>query len=195
MAVTEEKTQQEPSMEEILSSIRRIISADGEGDREEQATAEPEPDPQAEQSEEAPMDRQEEIDTLFDEAPEPAAEADEPAGDVLDLTETVEDEAEAVPAEPEPEIEDDGDELMPAAGGEPPELVSPTTEVASVTSLSTLADAVTGGAGDFGGITIEQLASELMRPMLREWLDRNLPDMVESLVRAEIRRLAEQAKR
>lgn len=180
MAVTEEKTQQEPSMEEILSSIRRIISADGDGERE----GANEPEPQAEQSEEARMDLREDDTPLYD-APEGEAEAEEPADDVLELTETVE--------EAEPAIEDD-DEPFAAAESETETLITPTAEVASVTSLRALADAV-AREGDIGGTTIEQLACELMRPMLREWLDRNLPDMVETLVRAEIRRLAERAKR
>ena len=40
------------------------------------------------------------------------------------------------------------------------------------------------------GRTIEELVSELIRPMLKTWLDDNLPEMVERLVRAEIERLS-----
>ncbi len=39
------------------------------------------------------------------------------------------------------------------------------------------------------GRTLEDLVSELIRPMLKAWLDENLPDMVERLVRAEIERV------
>ena len=45
------------------------------------------------------------------------------------------------------------------------------------------------------GRTIENLAAELMKPMLREWLDANLPEIVEDAVRAEVRRLARRRAR
>ena len=38
--------------------------------------------------------------------------------------------------------------------------------------------------------TIDDMARELMRPMLKSWLDENLPSLVERLVRAEIERVA-----
>jgi cell pole-organizing protein PopZ len=37
---------------------------------------------------------------------------------------------------------------------------------------------------------IEQLTREMLRPMLKTWLDDNLPTIVERLVRAEIERVA-----
>ena len=41
-----------------------------------------------------------------------------------------------------------------------------------------------------GETSLEGLTRELLRPMLAEWLDRNLPEMVERLVKAEIARIA-----
>ena len=41
-----------------------------------------------------------------------------------------------------------------------------------------------------GETSLEALTRELLRPMLAEWLDKNLPGMVEKLVRAEIARIA-----
>ncbi|MGX5774196.1 PopZ family protein [Methylorubrum zatmanii] len=38
--------------------------------------------------------------------------------------------------------------------------------------------------------TLEDLVKEMLRPMLKSWLDDNLPHMVERLVRAEIERVA-----
>ena len=38
--------------------------------------------------------------------------------------------------------------------------------------------------------TLEDLVREMLRPMLRSWLDENLPGLVERLVRAEIERVA-----
>lgn len=41
-----------------------------------------------------------------------------------------------------------------------------------------------------GETSLEGLTRELMRPMLAEWLDKNLPSMVEKMVQAEIARIA-----
>jgi cell pole-organizing protein PopZ len=38
--------------------------------------------------------------------------------------------------------------------------------------------------------TLEDLVREMLRPMLKTWLDDNLPGMVERLVRAEIERVS-----
>ena len=40
-----------------------------------------------------------------------------------------------------------------------------------------------------GGPTIEDIVREELRPLLKEWLDANLPPMVERLVRVEIERV------
>ena len=42
-----------------------------------------------------------------------------------------------------------------------------------------------------GGTSLEDLTRELMRPMIKQWLDANLPDLVEELVAREIHRLSE----
>ena len=41
-----------------------------------------------------------------------------------------------------------------------------------------------------GETSLEGLVREMLRPMLAKWLDDNLPDMVETLVKAEIARIA-----
>jgi len=46
-----------------------------------------------------------------------------------------------------------------------------------------------------GAITLEHLTRELVRPMLKEWLDQHLPMTVERLVREEIERLVLQSQR
>ena len=38
--------------------------------------------------------------------------------------------------------------------------------------------------------TLEDLVQDMLRPMLKGWLDENLPSMVERLVRAEIERVS-----
>ena len=40
-----------------------------------------------------------------------------------------------------------------------------------------------------GETSLEGMAREMLRPMLAEWLDKNLPPMVEDLVRQEIARI------
>ena len=57
--------------------------------------------------------------------------------------------------------------------------------------------AVTAGFGSLGDLvlpqqdrTVEDLVKEILRPMLKEWLDKNLPEIVERLVRAEIDRVS-----
>ena len=41
------------------------------------------------------------------------------------------------------------------------------------------------------GTSLEDLTREIMRPMIKQWLDANLPDLVEELVAREIHRLSE----
>ena len=49
------------------------------------------------------------------------------------------------------------------------------------------------GAYAGGATTIEGLVREMMRPMLKEWLDENLPGIVEKHVEAEVQRIARMA--
>lgn len=42
-----------------------------------------------------------------------------------------------------------------------------------------------------GDVTLDALVREMLQPMLADWIDRNLPDMVERIVQAEIRRMTE----
>ena len=44
------------------------------------------------------------------------------------------------------------------------------------------------------GITLEDIVRDLMRPMLRDWLDQNLPPLIEKLVAKELQRLARKAE-
>ncbi len=171
------EAQNEPTMEEILASIRRIIADD-----------------------DAPAA-----------SPEPAAAQD----DVLDLTDFAEPEPAAAeafdpfddaPAEPPPQvIEDlmilDRDEPAPAPAPAAPAptpapvsetlLAAPAAAAASsaFSRLSSLGSAPIASSG-IGGMTVEALARELLRPMLKEWLDANLPGIVEAAVEAEVARLA-----
>ena len=65
--------------------------------------------------------------------------------------------------------------------GEP--LVLPETDPSARTGFHSLAPTVTSPP-------VEEVVREILRPMLRMWLDDNLPTLVERLVRAEIERVA-----
>jgi cell pole-organizing protein PopZ len=65
-------------------------------------------------------------------------------------------------------------------------LISPATSAAVDSAFNTLAQTVLVQ----NGRTLEDLVRELLRPMLKTWLDDNLPNMVERLVRAEIERVS-----
>jgi cell pole-organizing protein PopZ len=65
-------------------------------------------------------------------------------------------------------------------------LISPATSAAVDSAFNTLAETVLVQ----NGRTLEDLVREMLRPMLRAWLDDNLPSMVERLVRAEIERVS-----
>ena len=143
----------EPSVEEILESIKKVIARDN---REAQ---------QIERS------RRESAGIAA-----PLGQSnDEEDGEVLDLAEELIDRE---PREPR-----GGDGL--------------TTESAARSmrdSLAALAMIAEPGAPPqivrSGETSLEGLVRDLLRPMLAEWLDRNLPEMVERLVKAEIARIA-----
>ena len=64
-------------------------------------------------------------------------------------------------------------------------LVSPATGAAVDQAFNSLAQTVLVQ----NARTIEDLVKEMLRPMLKAWLDENLPGLVERLVRAEIERV------
>jgi len=194
------ETQDEPSMEEILASIRRIISEDGEEGEEAAAAApgDPAPEPVAEESAE--------------QASEPEAEASSEPDDVLELTEEV-DEVDAIFAEespdPEPEPEPDPEAAAKVPDVAMQEPVAPETPVApeaplvsdpalgdAAGTLQQLGQMITPPSIDPneqrvtpGGRTIEDHVLEMLRPMLKEWLDQNLPPLVQRLVQREVDRI------
>ena len=102
--------------------------------------------------------------------------------DILELTDVVVDQA-----EPKLDIE---------VGEDDETLVSEEVEKVSVATMSGLTDALASnvkvGAGDK---TLEALTKELLRPALKQWLDENLPDMVQRIVREEIERIGERVRK
>ena len=72
-------------------------------------------------------------------------------------------------------------------------LVSAPAEAATRSALDALASAVATPdvkkTAIATGVTVEQLASDLLRPMLKEWLDAHLPEIVERVVAKEVARI------
>jgi uncharacterized protein len=204
----------EPSMEEILASIRRIIADDqtlpgNRREREERRRRADEATPSAavQDYDEPALDAaphvDEEVDELEDEAPQA------PVADIrhLRLSRTV---VEAVHADEEaehhPVEEDDAEEVEASAYVldyvAPAE---PEPAVAHVNEPLVSANTASSVASHFEALAtsmiikdqglLQQYAQEMMRPMLKQWLDDNLPTIVERLVRAEIERVARGGRR
>jgi cell pole-organizing protein PopZ len=165
--------QAEPSMEEILASIRRIISEEEQApapepvlDLTEAEAPAPAPAPMAAA---APPPASSEDDIVFDEepSPEPAYQASAPAAPVYT---------------PPPSIDLSGVDTI----------LSPPSASAAAGSMARLAGSLR--ISDAPNQTIEGVVRELLKPMLKDWLDKNLPAIVESRVEAELERIARLAR-
>jgi cell pole-organizing protein PopZ len=192
--------QAEPTMEEILASIRRIISEDDSAAPAAEAASIAEPD-------------------FGDEV----LELNEP---VMEMPETVSPDFDfdALPVEDEPEValeevivEDRWEEPEPAPAPAPapvaaapvaapvyapaPEpaptqfpfdqgLVSNPIADKTSTVFAKLAPNTTLPGMFISGNTVEAMVGELIKPMLKDWLDANLPRIVEEKVEAEVARIA-----
>lgn len=181
-----EQTSQEPTMEEILASIRRIISEDEQpADGAAAPIVEPEPVPEA----------REPAFSLPEAEPEPARAAapaaefadDEDDGD-LELTQKVETHGDLdfVAADPEPEppppVVEAPEPAAPSAG-----LVSDHVAAVAASAFGQLSSNILMPAE---GRTLEDVVREMLRPMLQQWLDANLPGIVQTAVEAEVERIA-----
>ncbi|HEY0599583.1 DUF2497 domain-containing protein [Brevundimonas sp.] len=204
-----DQTAQEPTMEEILASIRRIISEDDAPAETAPAAAAPAED-EPEEAEVSPA--------LMDETPS-MQEADGSEEDVLELTDTYEaPAAESIGDLDVSPAETDVDPFPVEAVSESvfapePEHPSDTASHAAATGYDTLVgeSAAASAASAFAGLasslkksepmepttpsgpTLDELARSLLRPMLKEWLDANLPGIVEAQVRKEVERIARNA--
>ena len=164
----------EASVEEILDSIKRVIARDN----------------RASGGRRSGVERTTAREILPEDAPEPV-DADE-AEEVLDLGEAGEYLVDGDMDDAEHGLPDDDDD--DAGGEQDGALVNAGATESMRQSLEALATLSAPGAAPqivrSGETSLEGLARELMRPMLAEWLDRNLPGMVEDMVRAEIARIA-----
>lgn len=180
----QDKTQ-EPSMEEILASIRRIIADD--------QAAKPDEEPEAPAAQ-APIE-----DDVLDlaEVAEPVRRPEPVAFDIPEIDFRAPEPTPEPVFEPEPVFAPE-----PVAEPEPPRpaeriraaveaeaterLVSPRTVESVGQNFQLLAQTVLSQ----NARTLEEIVQEMLRPMLKGWLDENLPQMVERLVRAEIERVS-----
>jgi cell pole-organizing protein PopZ len=235
--MTQAAKSQEPSMEEILASIRRIIADDDAKPAPVALSASPEPPPptpasvQPRQSAPPPPPiaalppapprpdpsalikeaalKQGEIDRMLKddvEAVRPQPEAEE-IPDVLDLTEsmvatpppaagsrfqTIDGESDVIFSEPEPIRQPTAAKVIPEPPSATPQfvrersLLSSSTSAAVDSAFNTLAHTVLVQ----NSRTLEDLVREMLRPLLKGWLDDNLPNIVERLVKAEIERVS-----
>jgi cell pole-organizing protein PopZ len=165
-------------MEEILASIRRIISEDGD---DEAKPAAPATKPAAAKS-----------------AP-PRAPAIDEEEDVLELTDIVPEEE---PVSRPARVAEDDLVMVEAASERPParapsmprarvadesQLISDQVREQASSSFMALARDVLVSESD--PRSLEALIQEMLRPMLQNWLNQHLPSMVEGLVQQEIERV------
>ncbi len=202
-AKVSEPKAQEPSIDEILASIRRSIVPDDEGDRppgRKPNARKPLPGgtvaagakarrTDGEAGRTASLDLAGDPgdgrrDDLPYDAPPPLRRAARLPGDDPgpgDADSVHDDPEEAAPAI----APGDATEACAAHGMETP-LLSPRTSAAVDTAFTSLTHTVLSQ----NPRTLEDLVRDMLKPMLKAWLDANLPDMVERLVRAEIERLS-----
>jgi len=197
-------TAQEPTMEEILASIRRIISEDDAPAETPQAAAvqpaaEPEPEVSpalmdTSPSFEEPAQVEDDVLELTDRYETPTYQ-NAAAESIGDLDVHTADEPEPFPTSfhaPEPVMD-----TRPASAPDYDSLVGDSASASAASAFAGLTAALrkpeptetyTGG-----GPTIDELARSLLRPMLKDWLDQNLPAIVEAQVRKEVERIARTA--
>ncbi|MEE4350362.1 MAG: DUF2497 domain-containing protein [Pacificimonas sp.] len=87
---------------------------------------------------------------------------------------------------------DEGGEAVPAGPRPVSELLGSDTSDAALTAVdgASLAEpTIPQAARDLGGKTVEELAMEALRPLLKQWLDQHLPGIVERMVAAEVKRV------
>lgn len=176
----------ESSVEEILESIKKVIARDNRAGAVETR-------------------RRRERDGVAEASPDFAAheDTDDEAGEVLELGETeIITESDYESGEyGNSELEDDfaeADDLNDKAAddgtsGDAP-LIADAVSASMRANFAALSMISKPGAQPqivrSGETSLEGLTRELLRPMLSEWLDANLPDIVERMVKAEIARIA-----
>ena len=198
--MSDNTAEDEPTMEEILASIRRIISDESEEDQsvdledeaDVNAEQEPEPDPVPEPEPVPEPQPEPEPEPVPEPLPEPVAEP-EPEPEPVP-----EPEPEPVP-QPEPEPADlisaeeedvlELTEVVPPAGRQASGIVSQPVENIAAQSFAHLSHLMVTGYNGADN-TLEAVVREMLRPMLQAWLDENLPSIVQDAVEREVARIS-----
>ncbi|WP_417520070.1 DUF2497 domain-containing protein [Minwuia sp.] len=212
--MSDANAQSEPTMEEILSSIRRIISEDEDvpqNEPEEKAAPEPEsvdeilePEPEASAAPEPEQEPEQEADPEPEPEPEPEPLPEPEDDDVLELDQLIEDDGSVTDLSGGEGDDDfaleDIPEPAPAYQPEPApmpamdmnRLISDHAAADASASLAALAQTVSAQRDISVPThrTLEDITKELLRPMLKDWLDTNLPAIVQRIVEREIAKLA-----
>ena len=110
--------------------------------------------------------------------PAPAFQKIDPQED-LEFTETA-------AAKPQPRRPAYEPPPFESAAPPPPQMLSRSTVSAVESAFNSLANTVLSN----NARTLEDLVKEMLRPMLKSWLDDNLPGLVERIVKAEIERVS-----
>ncbi len=202
----------EPSMEEILASIRRIIADDdatktpqpAEASKPVLPPAPPAAPPMAQPPRvlaappraSAPASAPEAAPVAV--VPKDIAGEDEQSAEILELSESMAAVPPPAARAPQPmpapqfrtidgnsdvDFDEDADRPMAPPA---PSLISRATSAAVDSAFNSLAQTVLVQ----NARTLEDLVREMLRPMLKSWLDENLPNVVERMVRAEIERVS-----
>ena len=186
----------DPSMEDILASIRRILSDDEAPAGQpapiaaEHAATSPAPAvPAATPDEVFVLDQSMLIEV-------PATMVAEPAPKPADTMARVAPEHAVPPAPsapgrnvPEPALRPAAPATLTAEAAEP--LLAPAAAAAASASMGALVRVLGQQQTEVyrGGPTLEDMVRDEIRPMVKSWLDENLPPIVERMVRAEIARV------
>lgn len=169
-----DQSSQEPTMEEILASIRRIISEDDAPAEPAAEAAPPPPPPEPEPIEDDILELTDPI------MPEPEPEPLATVGDIDVYSPEPEPEPIYTPPPPAPNPVFDRDEVAET-------LVGATASSAAASAFGSLSSALLMPKD---ARTLEDVVRELLRPLLKEWLDQNLPRIVETKVEEEVQRIA-----
>ncbi|MDP3675201.1 MAG: DUF2497 domain-containing protein [Novosphingobium sp.] len=176
----------EPSVEEILESIKKVIARDNRAEAEQvrrrrESTGVPE---RLERAKRVALDE-----AFAGEGPAPVLELTD--AEMAPLSFDAEHEEVDVGPFEVAETAEVQPETSPTAADEP--LLAETARSSVRESLTALAMLAEPGARPqivrSGETSLEGLTRELLRPILAEWLEKNLPGMVDRLVAAEITRI------
>ncbi len=169
----------EPSVEEILESIKKVIARDSRDFADTQRR-------QRESASHGQPPRQDQTTTPVEDTSARSAILRE-VEDVLDLSSMFVTDGPAAPAAAGQAEDDDGDDGAEA-------LTNQSAADAMRQSLAALAMLAEPPASPrivrSGETSLEGLVREMLRPMMAQWLDAHLPGIVERLVKAEIARIA-----